>query len=86
MKKHREPKKRQKLKNETNSRVYRLVWKERDPYWDELINWYPKIKTSKYLFSYKWRQFKKWRKKKITRYQYREYRTWKYNRQTQYKQ
>ncbi len=81
--------KRARLKNETDSRTYRIVWKELEPYWDDGIYWHPKLKRTSslyrpYGYSYH-RMYKRWNKKKIMNYQRRMYRTWKHTRKTQYK-
>jgi len=67
------PIKNQKSKLTTNSREYKIITGNTDPYWDEGYRYH------------KSRGRRKWKKKQLLHYQVRLYRTWKYNRKTKWK-
>jgi hypothetical protein len=62
----------------TNSREYKILTRDNDPYWDEGYRYHrPKGQRSNIT--------RNWRKKELLQYQVRKYRTWKHNRKTQWK-
>ena len=63
------------IEKTTDSREYKLLTTiEKDPYWDEGLNFYPRYR----------RGFKN-PNKQLMSFQIRMYKTWKYNRKNQWK-
>jgi hypothetical protein len=71
--------KNQKSRLTTNSREYKILTRNDDPYWEEGIHFHrPKGQRSGIT--------RKWKKKELQKFQVRMYRSWKHNRITQWKE